>query len=233
MNEFSEIRAIAFDADDTLWDNQSHFEAVERRYCEILAPYGDTVYVSRQLFITETANMPLLGYGSKAFTLSLIENALRISNNNIAASSIEEILELGKSLSDLPSTPLPEVERTLASLKDNYRLALFTKGELLNQQNKLHRSGLSAYFCHVEIVSDKTESQYIALCRHLDIEPSELLMVGNSFKSDIIPALSIGAAAIYIPFHTTWQLEHAEEFSHKRLVKVSNFSEIQQIIMHL
>ena len=136
-----------------------------------------------------------------------------------------------KPLPHLPATPLPEVEETLQRLQAYpYRLVVFTKGELQDQENKLHRSGLARYFSHVEITSNKTEQEFQQLCEHLDILPSQLLMVGNSLKSDIAPALTIGASAIHIPFHVTWQLEHSEDIEHERLVKITHFNEILQIL---
>lgn len=139
---FEGIKVIAFDADDTLWDCQSHFAAAERRYCDLLKPYAAEEEVSASLFCTETANMPLLGYGCKAFTLSLIENAVAVSGGRISGSAIGEIVNLGKELLNIPATPLPGVERTLASFhaEGRYRLVVFTKGELLDQENKLRRS---------------------------------------------------------------------------------------------
>lgn len=229
MERFEDIQAIAFDADDTLWDCQSHFVAVERRYQELLSPYADAEHVSGELFRTESSNMELLGYGTKAFTLSLVENAVAVSGGRVSAAVIGEIVALGKSLLRLPATPLPGVRETLAALRGR-RLVLFTKGELLDQENKLRRSGLEGFFSHVEIVSDKTEREYLALCRHISVSPDHLLMVGNSFRSDIAPALAVGAWAAHIPFHVTWQLEITEEFGHERLRRLSRFSELPDLL---
>lgn len=220
---------IAFDADDTLWDCQSHFVAVERRYRELLSPYGDSEHISGSLFRTEAANMELLGYGTKAFTLSLVENAVAVSGGQVPAKVIGEIVSLGKSLLCLPATPLPGVLDTLRALHGR-RLVVFTKGELLDQENKLRRSGLEPFFSHVEIVSDKTEREYMALCRHLSVSPDRLLMVGNSFRSDIAPALAVGAWAAHIPFHVTWQLEVSDEFDHERLLRLARFSDLLDAI---
>ena len=200
--DLQNIRVIAFDADDTLWDCQSHFEAVENHLYQLIKPYCDDP--ARELFITES------GGGSH---LSHVE--------------LSELLAHSKSLLHLPATPLPEVESTLQRLQAYpYRLVVFTKGELQDQENKLHRSRLGKYFSHVEITSDKTETEFQQLCEHLDILPHQLLMVGNSLKSDIAPALNIGAWAIHIPFHVTWQLEHSEDIEHERLIKITHFNEI-------
>ena len=225
MINLNNIRVIAFDADDTLWDCQSHFEAVENHLYRLIAPYCETP--AKELFQTESGNMADLGYGCKAFTISIIETALRVAGDHLSAEELSDLLSHSKSLLHLPATPLPEVEETLQRLQAYpYRLVVFTKGELQDQENKLHRSGLAKYFSHVEITSNKTELEFQQLCEHLDILPSQLLMVGNSLKSDIAPALTIGASAIHIPFHVTWQLEHSEDIDHPRLVKITHFNEI-------
>lgn len=225
MINMNDIRVIAFDADDTLWDCQSHFEAVENHLYSLIAPYCETP--AKELFQTESGNMADLGYGCKAFTISIIETALRVAGDHLSTEQLSDLLSHSKSLLHLPATPLPEVEETLQRLQAYpYRLVVFTKGELQDQENKLHRSGLARYFSHVEITSNKTEQEFQQLCEHLDILPSQLLMVGNSLKSDIAPALTIGASAIHIPFHVTWQLEHSEDIEHERLVKITHFNEI-------
>ena len=229
MIDLNNIRVIAFDADDTLWDCQSHFEAVENHLYRLIAPYCEVP--AQELYKTEAGNMADLGYGCKAFTISIIETALRVAGEHLSAAELSDLLSDSKSLLHLPATPLPEVEETLQRLQAYpYRLVVFTKGELQDQENKLKRSGLAKYFSHVEITSDKTEMEFQQLCQHLDILPSQLLMVGNSLKSDIAPALTIGASAIHIPFHVTWQLEHFEDIEHERLVKIAHFNEILHIL---
>ena len=225
MIPLRDIRVIAVDADDTLWDCQSHFEAVENHLYRLIAPYCEVP--AQELFKTESGNMADLGYGCKAFTISIIETALRVAGNHLSSEELSDLLADSKSLLHLPATPLPEVEETLQRLQAYpYRLVVFTKGELQDQENKLMRSGLAKYFSHVEITSNKTEVEFQQLCEHLDILPSQLLMVGNSLKSDIAPALTIGASAIHIPFHVTWQLEHSEDIEHERLIKINHFKEI-------
>ena len=230
------IKVIAFDADDTLWDCQSHFEEVEEHLYSLIMPYCENP--KQELFITESGNMADLGYGCKAFTISIIETALRIAGNDISATQLSELLAHCKRLLHLPATPLPEVEETLKKLRakieessdDDSAMVVFTKGELQDQENKLKRSGLLQYFDDVEITSDKTQREFLALCEHQQIHPSQLLMIGNSLKSDIAPALAIGAWAIHIPFHVTWQLEHFEDIDHERLIKIEHFSEILNYI---
>lgn len=222
---WNDIEALAFDADDTLWDCQSHFDRVVERCAELLRPYfrGD---FSEELYATERANMPTLGYGAKAFTISLIETAARVSRPQLPGVITEELIALGKGLLAMPVGPLPGVERTLEACAARWPLALYTKGELLDQQNKIARSGLGRHFRHVEIVSSKSADGVRSLCRAMGVRPERLCMVGNSFRSDIAPAIEAGCMAVYIPFHTTWQLEAAEEYDHERLVRLDNIGQL-------
>lgn len=235
------IKVIAFDADDTLWDCQSHFEHVEQQLYELIAPYCDNP--ARELFLTESGNMADLGYGCKAFTISIIETALRVGGCSVTTDQLSALLQSCKRLLHLPATPLPGVESTLRQLRartcelrdeandDAFRMVCFTKGELQDQENKLKRSGLIGYFDDVEITSDKSQREFLALCEHQRIHPSELLMVGNSLKSDMAPALAVGAWAVYIPFHVTWQLEQHEEFDHERMFRIDNFSQLLDLCL--
>jgi len=238
------IKVIAFDADDTLWDCQGYFENVEEHLYSLIRPFCENP--KQELFNTESANMEDLGYGCKAFTISIIETALRVGGNDITSTELSDLLKDCKRLLHLPATPLPEVESTLQTLRDSIdtsnlspltphlsplKMVVFTKGELQDQENKLKRSGLLKYFDDVEITSDKSQKEFLALCEHQDIHPSELLMIGNSLRSDIAPALAIGAWAIHIPFHITWQLEHFDDIDHERLIKIQHFSEILKYLL--
>lgn len=226
-----DIKYLVFDADDTLWDCQGHFERVMQRLYDRLTPWVDRETAALELFATERKNMPLLGFGTKAFTLSMMETALRVSRHEMTGEELSQIQSDCYSLLELPATPLSEVEETLATLQQlGWPMAVFTKGELLDQENKLKRSGLTRFFNHVEITSDKSERDFRNLCSHLSIRPEEMLMVGNSLKSDIAPALAIGASAVYIPFHITWELEHTDHFEHPRMKRISHFSELLDII---
>lgn len=228
----NEIKAIAFDADDTLWENQPFFDEVEDRFCLLLSEYGEGGYIREQLFRIEMRNMEELGYGGMAFTLSMIETALEVSENRVPAGKISEIYALGRSLLRIPAVPLEGVAETLEKLSrcGAFVLILVTKGSMLDQQRKLERSGLKRFFNHVEIVSDKDENTYLRILDSLGFKPSELLMVGNSFKSDIAPVLQIGGYGAYIPFRTTWQHEKAEEYVHPRLVRLERFSELGELV---
>lgn len=224
------IKTLIFDADDTLWDCQSHFDAVEKIMHQKVSRWCSPEEAHKALIATETRNIALTGFGCKAFTLSLLETAISCSNGEIAANDIEELIRHGYSLLHMPATPLPGVRETLEKLSI-FQLVVFTKGDIQDQARKLERSGLRHFFSHVEITADKSEEDYRRLCQKLDILPHEAVMVGNSFKSDIAPALAIGMKAIYIPFHVAWQLEHAEEYHHEDLIKLTEFSELMSIIL--
>ena len=204
------ILVIAFDADDTLWVNEPYFQETEHRFCELLEDYLPQHTVGRELLQTEIDNLALYGYGVKGFILSMIETAMRISNQTLPVEVIAKIIAFGKDLLNKPIELLDGVPEVLASLKQNYRLVVATKGDLLDQERKLKKSGLEHYFHHIEIMSDKREADYLKLIRHLDIRPDEFMMIGNSLKSDILPVLEIGGHGIHIPYHTTWAHEHID-----------------------
>lgn len=226
------IKVAAFDADDTLWDCQSAFEHVQKEYCSLLSPWADNDTVTRSLLETEKANMPLLGFGCKAFTMSLIENAIKVTGGKADCCTLGKMLEIGKWLLRTPGSPLPDVENTLAAIRQrtNLKMIVFTKGEAIDQKNKMRRSGLNGYFDDVVITDEKTCDEYLRLCRMCNCRPEETVMVGNSFKSDIAPALSVGMNAIYIPYHTTWILEQAEEYDHPALKRVSRFADLLPLL---
>ncbi len=228
----SAIRVVAFDADDTLWDNQTLYDQTEARYCQLLHSYGTEAEIRAALYEVETSNMPLMGYGTKAFVLSLIQNALEMSHDTIDASCLHTIVRMGRELLMNPATPFDGVVETLQALRNSgrYTLVCFTKGDLLDQDNKLVRSGLRPLFHHVEIVSEKGADEYLSLCRKLNIAPAELLMVGNSFKSDIHPVIEIGGIGIHIPYKRMWQYELFEEYEHERMARIGSFSELLQLL---
>ena len=212
--DFSNIKVIGFDADDTLWVNETYFREAEEQFASLLEKYETKNKIDQELFKTEIENLDLYGYGIKSFTLSMIESAMDISNNQVSQTTLLKILNLGKKMIAHPVELLDNVEEVLKSLSDKYRLIVLTKGDLLDQERKLDRSGLSTYFHHVEVLSDKKELNYANLLEHLEIDVSEFLMVGNSLKSDVLPILSIGAKAVHIPFHTTWAHEEVSVDEH-------------------
>lgn len=219
------IKVIAFDADDTLWINEPYFQETENKFCALLEDYLPRHTLAKELFKTEIQNLPLYGYGIKGFMLSMIETAMRISNNTLNIEVLQKAIEFGKELLEKPIEILEGVEEVLKTLKGKYRLVVATKGDLLDQERKLRKSGLEHYFHHIEIMSDKQESDYLKLIRRLDIQPADFLMIGNSLKSDVMPVLSIGGHAVHIPYHTTWAHEHVEHH-----VEHANFTHAKKII---
>lgn len=206
---YKNIKVIAFDADDTLWVNEPYFRDIEGEFCSLLQDFLPEQELSKKLLEVEINNLHLYGYGVKGFILSLIETSLKITNNKVDQNTIESIIKLGKDLLEKDITLLDGVKDVLEELNNrNYRLIVATKGDLLDQQRKLEKSGLEKYFHHIEVMSDKKEKDYIKLISHLDINIDEFIMIGNSLKSDILPVIKLGAQAIHIPFHTTWEHEN-------------------------
>lgn len=219
------LKVIAFDADDTLFINETYFDETEKKFCALMEDYLSHQGISQQLFKVEIDNLKIYGYGIKGYILSMIEAAMSISNNTIPIEIIEKIVQYGKELLEKPIVLLDGVEETLAALHGKYKLVVATKGDLLDQRRKLHDSGLGHYFHHIEVMSDKQEVDYSDLIRRLEIKPEEFFMIGNSLKSDVLPVLAIGGHAVHIPFHTTW--EH-EKIDYK--IVHENFSAYEKII---
>lgn len=226
--DYSNIKVIGFDADDTLWVNETYYREAELEFAKLLAQYETANKIDQELFKVEMNNLDMYGYGIKSFILSMVESALEISNNEISNKSINAILNIGKNMINKPIELLEGVEKVLQTLSKKYRLILATKGDLLDQERKLKRSGLIDYFHHIEVLSDKKEANYSKLLNHLDINPPEFLMIGNSLKSDILPLVNIHAHAIHVPFHTTWAHEQVteEETNGKEYKTVKNLKEI-------
>ena len=214
---FEDIKVIAFDADDTLWTNETYFREAEETFAILLSKYEIKNKIDQELFKTEIKNLAIYGYGVKGFVLSMIECALVLSNYKLPQETIEKILDIGKDMLEKPIELLDGVEEVLQGLQGKYRLIVATKGDLLDQERKLEKSNLLQYFHHVEVMSDKKEKDYLKLVKHLDIAPSQFLMIGNSLKSDVLPLLNINASAIHVPFHTTWVHEEIPEEDHQKL----------------
>jgi putative hydrolase of the HAD superfamily len=221
------LKVIAFDADDTLWVNEPYFLETENKFCALLEDYMPHHAVAKELFKTETDNLTLYGYGVKGFMLSMVETALRVSENTVPMSVIEKTIEYGKDLLAKPIELLDGIEEVLETLKNKYRLVVATKGDLLDQERKLKKSGLEHYFHHIEIMSDKQDADYLKLIKHLDIQPEEFLMIGNSLKSDVLPVLSVGGHAVHIPYHTTWAHEKTEQgIEHRNFRQAETIKEV-------
>jgi len=224
---FKEITTIGFDADDTLWVNETYFRDAEAAFAELLEPYETKNTIDQELFKMEMRNLELYGYGIKGFMLSMIESALELSNGRVPQETIGRILTLGKQMISHELELLDGVQEVLKALSEKYRLLVLTKGDLLDQERKLEKSGLIDYFHHVEVLSDKKEINYSRLLEHLEIQVGEFLMVGNSLKSDVLPILNIGARAVHVPFHTTWAHEEVHPDQHEnRHLTVSSLREL-------
>jgi len=222
------IRVIGFDADDTLWENEILFRKAEKEYCKVLAEYKSKGNILSSLLLTELKNMELYGYGIKAFVLSLIENALLISDKKITASQTSLIINIGKNMLENKVILLDGVKETLNTLSVRFKLILVTKGDLLDQERKLKKSGLLKFFSHVEIITEKHEKNYQRLLKDTETTADHFLMVGNSVKSDILPVLNLGGYAAYIPFKSIWALEYSDssKIENDRFFQLGNMREI-------
>ncbi len=231
MIDSKRIKVIAFDADDTLWENETLFRQAEEDFCDLMCQYIDPERCQKELFAIEMKNLGLYGFGIKPFTLSLIEAAITMSDNKVSIKIIQKIIQIGQGMLVAPNPNLDGVDEVLSQLAASFRLVVATKGDLLDQERKLERSGLAKYFHHIEIMSDKKPKNYQKLVAHLDVAPSELLMVGNSVNSDILPVLDIGASTVHIPFHTTWAHEVGDEpLKHPNYYKLSHIKALPPLL---
>ncbi|WP_335966919.1 HAD family hydrolase [Galbibacter sp. PAP.153] len=228
---YQEIKIIGFDADDTLWVNETYFRDAEHEFAKLLSSYETENKIDQELFKMEMQNLETYGYGIKGFMLSMIESAIDLSNNKVNNATISKILNLGKEMINKPVELLDGVEEVLQALSQKYRVILLTKGDLLDQERKLEKSGLSKYFHHIEVLSDKKEENYKNLLDHLEIDVKEFLMIGNSLKSDVLPLVNIGAKAIHVPFHTTWVHEMVKnEEDNGTYIKVEKIKDVLQLM---
>ncbi|KIA94053.1 HAD family hydrolase [Pedobacter kyungheensis] len=223
----NQITVIAFDADDTLWVNEPYFRETEDKFAALLEDFMPRHSLIVELYKTEIANLPLYGFGIKGFMLSMIETALRVTMGKNDPKVVEMIIELGQEMLNKPIELLDGVEEVLKALHGKYKLVVATKGDLLDQQRKLTKSGLDHYFHHIEIMSDKQEKDYQKLLKHLDCNPESFLMLGNSLKSDVLPVLNIGGHAVHIPYHTTWVHESIDHtIEHPNFYEMESLSEV-------
>ncbi|HEY0684333.1 MAG TPA: HAD family hydrolase [Steroidobacter sp.] len=216
------IELICIDADDTLWHNMRHFDVAERAFASILEPFAATGVAMERLQAIGARNLKLYGYGAKSFTLSMIETATEICGDSLSASTVRDILEAGRQLHSHPVELMPGVEETLQSLSERARLILVTKGDLLHQEAKLAASGLGERFSAIEIVSDKNADTFRRLFSRYELVADQCVMVGDSIRSDILPALQAGAWAAFVPAEIVWHHERAEPpLDHPRFKELS------------
>ena len=225
------IKTVGLDADDTLWHNEKTFREAEQYFVQLLGGCADKKIIERTLFSTIARNLGLYGYGFKSFTLSMIETASHVYNEAIPSPKIREIISLGQSLMDKPVNLIDGVVEGLETLHKNYRLLLISKGDLVEQQRKLEKSGLKSYFDAIEIVSHKDKTVYEELLKRNRVDENEFVMAGNSLKSDILPALEAGAYAVYIPYDITWVHEMADEpDDNGRYFKIDKFADLPDLL---
>lgn len=228
------IKTIGIDADDTLWHNEHLFRSTEEHFVQILKNYADQELIKERLFNTVKANLAIYGYGIKGFTLSMIETALDLTSGNASSFVIKNILDAGQAMLACPVTVFDGVKETLLALRDNYHLVLISKGDLFDQERKLSQSGLEILFDEIEIVSNKSCDIYKKLFGRYTGAVENALMVGNSLKSDVIPALQAGAWAIHVPYKITWALEKAEEpINHRRYRKIKRLNDLLAVLQSL
>jgi putative hydrolase of the HAD superfamily len=225
------LTTIGFDADDTLWQNEQFFRLTEQRFADLLGQHTDAGDIPARLLEAEKRNLAAYGYGIKGFTLSMIETALEATGGTAPGHVIRQILDWGRDMLSHPVETLPQVRETLQALAGDYRLVMITKGDLFDQERKLAASGLGELFDAIEIVSEKSEATYARIfARHGD-GPERAMMVGNSIKSDIIPAIAAGSWGVLVPHDLTWAVEHAEEpVEAPRFRKIADLSGLLPLI---
>lgn len=224
------LTTIAFDADDTLWRNEDIFIHAQDEFIRLLSPYHDDNYIRSHLNEVQIKNLGHFGYGIKGFTLSMIETAIELTEGRVTGNEIHEIIQLAKCMLASPVELLPNVSQVLEDLQGKYRLMVITKGDLLDQESKLARSGIADVFDAIEVVSDKTSDVYQQILQRHKIAAEEFLMVGNSLKSDILPVLDVGGQALHIPYHSTWDHELVTESTLLRYPQLGALRDISQLI---
>lgn len=225
-----EVKVIAFDADDTLWHNEIYFRRVEEAFFELMKPFSPIEDTQSILLETEIENLTIYGYGVKGFMLSMIETARKISGEELPLSILYKIMEMGREQIQEPVLLMEGVKEVLHHLSQKYLLVVITKGDLLDQERKLEKSGLMTFFHHIEIVSEKHVENYQKVLKHLDVSPDEFVMIGNSLKSDILPVLELGAYALHIPYPTTWALEQVDTvITNDRFYDIHKLTEVLEL----
>lgn len=228
------ITTIGFDADDTLWQNETFFRLTESRFAALLADYAEPDHLGERLLAIQRRTLSLYGFGIKGFILSMIETALEVTEHRVPGHIIARIIEAGHEMLAHPVDLLPDVEGTIVAMRDRYRLVLITKGDLFDQERKIASSGLADYFQAIEIVSDKNVETYRRIFdRHGD-GAEQALMIGNSLKSDVVPALTAGAWGVFVPHEFTWKFEHEEEpVNHARYRRMERLGELAALLAEI
>ena len=225
------LSTIGFDADDTLWQNEQFYRMTQERFAALLADYAEKDHLADRLLAAERRNLGHYGFGIKGFVLSMIETAIEVTDERVPASVIRELVEAGREMLSHPIELLPHAQDTVEALSARYRVLLITKGDLLDQERKLAQSGLGELFHGVEIVSSKTPEVYAQIFARHGPGAARAMMVGNSLKSDVLPAIEAGAWGTFVPHGLTWELEHAEApGSHVRYTEIPDLGQLGQVI---
>ena len=220
------VTTVGFDADDTLWHNETIFRLTHDRFAELLGDRADPADIEARLAETEKRNLSLYGYGVKGFTLSLIETAMELCDGEAPAHVVREILAAGREMLAHPVETLPGVDEALAAVSERFRMVLITKGDLFHQERKLAASGLGELFAAVEIVSEKDASTYRTVFDRHGTGPAEAAMVGNSMRSDVVAAIEAGAFAAYVPYPLIWAHEAAQAPDHPRYAELTSIADV-------
>ena len=226
------FKTIAFDADDTLWVNEPIFTNTRLDFEKILSKYLEiNEGLEKELYAVESRNLELFGYGIKGFMLSMIESALELTHYNIKGEDIERIISLGKDMLKQPVEILDGVREVIHEFENEYQLMIITKGDLWDQENKIARSGLADYFNKIEILREKSAHSYSEAFMKHNIHIDEVLMIGNSLRSDVLPICELGGTAVHIPFHDTWMHEHmtqqhTDEHDYYELNRISELPDL-------
>ena len=225
------LTTIGFDADDTLWQNEQFYSLTRGRFLDLLREHAEPDRLAERLLETQKRTLKLYGFGIKGFTLSMIETAIAVTEGKVTAATVEKILEAGREMLEHPVETLPGAREAVEALVGRYRLVLVTKGDLFDQERKLAASGLGELFDGVEIVSDKNRATYERVfTRHGD-GPDRAMMIGNSLKSDVVPAIEAGGWGVYVPHELTWVVEHADEpEDHPRFRRIEHLGELAKVI---
>jgi putative hydrolase of the HAD superfamily len=233
MSGFDGVRVVGVDGDDTLWHNEERYQWAQQRLTEIVGRHADVPDLEDRLLAVERRNLGLFGYGVKGFTLSIIETAVEVTDGEITGKEVQELVELGRQMLESPVVLLDGAEEAVDRLaRAGLRLVLLTKGDLFDQEARVARAGIAHRFWQVEVVSEKDEATYRRVLERLDVETAEFLMVGNSLRSDVLPPLAIGAAAVWVPYPLTWSHEHAERpVDGSRFAEISSLRELPDLLL--
>jgi putative hydrolase of the HAD superfamily len=228
-----DLLTIGFDADDTLWHNERFFVLTQERFVDLLKDHAERDHLAERLIEAERRNITHYGFGVKGFVLSMIETAIEVTEGRVPGSVIAELMEAGRDMLAHPVELLPHAREAIEAVAGSHHLVLITKGDLLHQERKLAASGLGEFFDGVEIVSDKEPSTYARIFNALPGGAAKAMMIGNSMKSDVIPAIDVGAWGVFVPHDLAWALEHADAPEHERFREVRDLSDVPALVAEI